>query len=194
MSVITCKECTKEVSNSVAVCPHCGARLKPRYFMWGCLLIILGGISISGISCLGCMGAVGQAAKESQDRQKAEKQAIIDKLKNGPIENISQEKMKEIFQIGTEFTQVARENALTSIKGKKISWSGEVFEVTRSGNEYKIQLKTTANDIGCFITIEDRSDAQYIENLREGSKIAAVGIVDGMFMRSLVLKPAYLEH
>lgn len=29
MALISCKECSKEVSDNASKCPHCGARLKP---------------------------------------------------------------------------------------------------------------------------------------------------------------------
>jgi hypothetical protein len=194
MAVKACKDCGKDVSNSASVCPHCGVRVKPRYFVWGCLIFFLGSMAISGISCLGCLGAAGKAASEAQERQRVQEAAIMKKLRTAPIEEVSQMKIKEIFQFGTQHTEVARENALNDIKGSKIRWTGVVYEVKRNREGYSIQLATTQNDIGAFIRIKGHEDAQYIEALREGSRVSAVGLVDGMFMRHLNLEPAYLEH
>lgn len=188
--VTACKACGKEVGVSVAICPHCGTSLKTSWLKVGCLLIILGGLAISGLTCMGFLGAVNSVTKTQEEQKKV----LLDQLRNGPISpEITPESLYPIFKLGTEFTDIQRENKTKEILGKKVRWVGVVYDANKSTEGYKIQLKDTSSQIGAFIYLEGHGDAAFVERLKEGDQVIAVGIIEDVFMRSIQLKPAYLE-
>lgn len=188
--IMSCFACGKDVGISVAICPHCGTRLKTNWLKVGCIAIVLLGLALSGLTCMGFLGAVSSVAQKQEEQKKA----LAEKLRNDPISpDITSESLYPMFRLGTEFTDIQRENKTKEIVGKKVRWLGSVFEVGKTSDGYKIQLKMTSNQIGAFIYLEGHDNAAVIEKLKEGDQIIAVGIVEDVLLRNVQLKPAFLE-
>jgi hypothetical protein len=75
-----------------------------------------------------------------------------------------------------------------------VEWTLSVYEVSRTGNAYKIQTGTGRNVVGTFITIYPRSDSekQKIEALKEGDEITIRGFITGTTFRNIDIEPAIL--
>ncbi len=107
----------------------------------------------------------------------------------------------EIFTFGSKYTDLQRENKLNEIKGHVVQWQLPVYEVSRSGDGYKIQTKSSPNVsqsdrnlVGTFIYITPHNDKerQIVETLKTDDTISFKGIIADTTMRSLDIKPAIL--
>lgn len=98
-----------------------------------------------------------------------------------------------MFNLGSDNTDLQRENKLKEIKGKVVEWTLPVYEVEKDGDDYKVQTEAD-NAVNTFIYISPRNDQDkaVIEALKTGSRVSIKGIIKDDFMRSLVIKPAIL--
>ncbi|MBP7653485.1 zinc ribbon domain-containing protein [Candidatus Dependentiae bacterium] len=179
MAMIKCKECGKEISDSVSTCPNCGKKLKTSKLKLGCLTLIGLIIFIAIITSL-------QSGSEEKE--------LLEKLKNAPIEeNIDYVNIYNHFKIMSDHTDIQRENLINELNNKKIKWIGTVYEVTKLENGYIIQTSgdDDEKEAGSFITV-DATKSKYIETLKTGDRIRAIGIFRGTTARNINLNPAYL--
>lgn len=98
-----------------------------------------------------------------------------------------------MFNLGSDNTNLQRENKLKEIKGKVVEWTLPVYEVKKDGDGYKIQT-ATGDTVGAFIYVSPRSeqDKAVIEALKTGNRVSIKGIIKDDSMRRLVIKPAIL--
>ena len=65
MSLVKCKECGKEISNTAKFCPHCGAKLKKKGI--GCFAVFLIAVGIFGaILIIGSLSSDGSKSSTSR--------------------------------------------------------------------------------------------------------------------------------
>lgn len=109
--------------------------------------------------------------------------------------------LSELFALGSKNTNLQRENKLKEIKGQIVQWQLPVYEVSRSGDIYKVQTQTSIRVgsygqdlVGTFIYITPRDDAerQTIEALKTDDLILFKGRIFDSSLRSLEIKPAIL--
>ncbi|HSY27126.1 MAG TPA: hypothetical protein VK832_06465 [Burkholderiaceae bacterium] len=108
--------------------------------------------------------------------------------------------LAEMFLLGSNNTDIQRENKLKEITGQVVQWQLPVFEVSRHGDGYKVQTSQSSEGllgqalVGTFIYIAPRDDKerQTIEALKTGSIITIKAIISGSSFRSLELTPAIL--
>ena len=109
--------------------------------------------------------------------------------------------LAELFNLGSQNTDLQRENKLNQIKGQVVQWRLPVYEVQRNGDGYKVQTQATVNLgelqqklVGTFIYITPRNDAdrKLIEALKTGDSIAFKGVIADVTMRNFEIKPAIL--
>ena len=109
--------------------------------------------------------------------------------------------LAELFNLGSQNTDLQRENKLNQIKGQVVQWRLPVYEVQRNGDGYKVQTQATVNLgelqqklVGTFIYITPRNDAdrKLIEALKTGDFIAFKGVIADVTMRNFEIKPAIL--
>ena len=99
-----------------------------------------------------------------------------------------------MFNIGSNYTNIQRENAFKELKGKVVAWQLPVYEVSKQGEEYRVQT-SAGRAVGTFIHIKARNDQEkvYIESIKTGNTISFKGIItDVDFTRHLIIKPAVL--
>ena len=108
--------------------------------------------------------------------------------------------LAEIFALGSDHTDLQRENKFKEIQGSVIAWRLPVYEVSRSGEDYKIQTQSELGIgsaealIGAFVYVTPRNnnDRQIIESLKTGDLVSIKGIIDDTTFRNLKIKPAIL--
>lgn len=106
-------------------------------------------------------------------------------------------KIADIFNIGSSYTDLQREDVLEKIKGDVVCWKIVVYEVNKDGNMYKVFSNPTRNSVGSIIYIDgnfiDSSSKELIHSLKTGDLVGVKGILTGKtFMRSLIIDPAVL--
>jgi len=186
--VKNCPACEKEVAKSAKVCPHCGKKLKMGLFLKG----------IIGIVGLIILGVVLSPSSEEKAKERA---SILSNIANAQPSNISPTgKLATTFKLDSKSTDIQRDNLEKEITGKIVQWTLPVYEVSKSGNGYRIQ--TSGNQaimggapmVGSFITISPKNETEktYIENLKTGDQITFKGKITGTSMRNIDIKPAIL--
>lgn len=156
---------------------------------------VVGGVLVIVIAVL-VISLGAQDQKTDKDESKNYNESSLISLSSGTPSSISPSgQLASIFQFGSEYTDVQRENALNEIKGKLVAWHLPVYEVDRNGEGYKIQ---TSGDsyIGTFVYISPRNNEErkFIESLRTGQMVKFRGIIKDSVMRNLVIDPAILDN
>src|SRR5271156_6347206 len=57
---------------------------------------------------------------------------------NASLENVTLQQVTEVFILGSDSTDVQRDNLRARIVGKIVQWEVPVYDVTRNGGNYKI--------------------------------------------------------
>ena len=128
------------------------------------------------------------------------KAAFLDKvpsidLTTAKVANISSRgTLYEAFNIGSNSTDVQRQDLTNQITGKVIEWTLPVYEVDKDGDTFTVQTSSTNNDVGTFIKIKPRSAAevQYLTGLKTDDTISIRGYITGVSIRSVNIEPAIL--
>lgn len=118
-----------------------------------------------------------------------------------PVSVIDPSALCPLFKIGSDHTDLQREDALKSIAGKIVEWRLQVYEVKSSEkqDQYHVQTngcsgisdnKNTATLID--LTALNEADTTTIHSLKTGDWIVVRGMITGTFMRSIQLSPAIL--
>lgn len=183
-----CPACGKEVAKSAKVCIHCGKKLKMGFFLKGVIGFFVFVIIVVVLS-------------PSEEEKIQKRNSILTDLVQAKVAKISPTgKLAATFKLDSKYTDLQRDKTEKEITGKVIQWTLPVYEVSKSGDGYRIQ--TSGDDalffgkpmVGTFITIYPRDDneKQYIENLKTGNKITFKGKITGTSMRNIVVNPALL--
>lgn len=126
----------------------------------------------------------------------------VDMLKTAKIDKISPSgNLYEIYSLGSNYTDLQRENTTKELKDKIVQWTLPVFEVSKlSENKYKIQTSSGnlfgTKYVGTFIVVytQNENEVNFIENLKTGSNITIKGIINDTFMRNIDIEPAILIY
>lgn len=196
MSMIFCHGCSKEIHETAVSCPHCGAPQSSassdlgkkngtaRKPVWGKVLIVIFALLAFSIG-----KSVYQGYKEREAEVMAGKT-----LPTAPPAQISPTgDLAAMFNLMSSNTDLQRENKFKEIKGKIVEWTLPVYEISKDGNNYRVQTEPGyAVGTFVFITPRDDQDKAIIEGLKTGSRISFKGVISDVTMRHLEIKPAIL--
>lgn len=105
-------------------------------------------------------------------------------------------KLAKAFILGSDYTDLQREDILNEIKNEVVDWRLPVYEVKKdSEGEYIITTVGNSNVIGCIIHLStfNPNQEKFVHSLKTGSYIPVRGFITGKtFMRNLILNPAVL--
>lgn len=180
-----CPSCENEVSKSAKACPNCGKKLKTGLFTK----------IITALLILGVLGYIaGPSKKQNIDKLNSTLASISAAtpekiLPNGEISNI--------FSIGSDYTDIQRENKEKEIKGKIVNWNLEVYEVQKKeDNVYRIRTSSMGNTVGVYAYIYTRNpdEVKHIESIKTGNNISLKGKIKGTRLRHILINPAILQR
>lgn len=106
-----------------------------------------------------------------------------------------------IFDIGSDYTDLQRDNKEKEIKGKVVVWSLPVYEVNKSGSHYKIQTSSKTGlvggkpFVGTFIelTAQGPEEEAFLANIKTGDIVTIKGKLTGdTTLRNIEIEPAIL--
>ncbi len=147
------------------------------------VLVIIAGVSSNKRSGAGIPGKAGEPVSD------------ISRIESAQISQVDPSReLAAMFNIGSNYTNVQRENALKELKGKVVVWQLPVYEVSKQGDGYKVQT-SAGRAVGTFIHIKTRNDQErsYLESIKTGDAISFKGVIaDVDFTRHLIIRPAIL--
>ncbi|MGD9638763.1 MAG: SH3 domain-containing protein [Alphaproteobacteria bacterium] len=138
MSLIKCRECNKEVSDTAKSCPHCGAKIKTKHGHSGCLLWGIGlFIFISFISDL-----IGERKGSLTTRTRIGSQDIY--VSSG-VANVRKEPNGEVVgkvKLKDHFTYINKKDDWLQITyNDKPAWISKKVVVTEQGMQAERHLR-----------------------------------------------------
>jgi hypothetical protein len=152
-------------------------------------MIVYGSVAAVVVVIFAVAASVGKGSNSSPAKDE------IAELAAAPVSDLRPDgELAAVFDMGSRYTDVQRQNTETEIKWKVVGWRLPVYEVTKSGDKYRVQTSSAANTVGAFVTITPRnaSDRQYIEGLHTGDLVAFKGTIRDVSLRSLEIEPAIL--
>jgi uncharacterized protein (UPF0212 family) len=176
-----CKSCGKDVAKSAKNCPHCGQKLKMGLMMKA----FLGSVGLIVILMI---------MRPSEEEQAAKAQKQIAEIESATASDLTSSELAGIFSMFSRFTDVQRENKEKEITGQIVEWSLPIYDVTKTGDGYKVQTKSTDWAVGTFLQVLPRNDDErsQIESLTEDDQIQIKGKITGTSMRNIKIDPAVL--
>lgn len=222
MGMIFCRGCGKEIHESAKSCPHCGApqtSAQSIVLPWSTGRMVFYGIVGFFLPLIGVVAGVVGLLKEPRRKQGAILLALaicgtiflsvatgkkpfqsgqstsIETLVNATPAQLSPTgELAAMFHLGSDNTDLQRENKLKEIKGKIVEWALPVYEVEKDGKDYIVHTSESAYIIGAIVHLTPRNDQDKaaIEALKTGDLVSFKGIINDDFLRSLEIKPAVL--
>lgn len=150
-------------------------------------------IASGGVAAVVVIVAAAVSVGKGSSTPSQAKDEIPD-LVSAPVSDLRPDgELAAVFDLGSRYTDVQRQNTEIEIKGKVVGWGLPVYEVSKRGDKYRIQT-SGAGTIGTFVTITPRnaSDRQFIESLHTGDFVAFKGTIRDVSMRNLEIEPAIL--
>jgi carbamoylphosphate synthase small subunit len=138
--------------------------------------------------------------KASQASQQTTQDKNIERLPQVEIYNISPKgKLADIYNLGSKYTDIQRDNMEKELKGKIVRWELPVYEVSKiSDKKYKIStgtgnpFKESYVSTVIEISVKDSKEAEYIESLMTDNMINIQGKITGVSLRRIMIKEASL--
>lgn len=214
-ALTNCRRCKSRISSTASFCPTCGYKVQGMSFFGKFVLVVIGLFVASSIFN-GVMTDVDRQAKQKPLKPGLKGSEIIPSPYRAPLDPISElvsakpsplqpyGELAELFALGGRHTDLQRENKLREIRGQIVQWTLPVYDISRSGNRYRIQTKSTMlalprdtpRHVGTFILITPRNDldVRMIEALKTDDMVAVKGRISDVTMRNLVLDPAVLAY
>ena len=118
-----------------------------------------------------------------------------DSISNAPSSSITLKELANIYWPDSNATQLQQEDTLKDLLGKKVSWDITVAQIQRDGDGYLVQGQSDKDMLGTFSYVKPRNQADeaLIQKTRMGDTLPITGIVNGMVMRHIFLKPAFIQ-
>ena len=179
MAMKPCKECKVEISTSAKVCPHCGKKMPT------------GGITLPAKIALGFIGlmALGAVAEEFGKGHESPKTESCQSTGKSP----SPEPQAETYSLfnARDLNRAYQENEVAAdekFKGKQLAIDGVVGEISKDfmDNLYVvIPAGEMLEDIHAYFETQEKGQ---LAQLKRGQRIRVLGRVDGLMMKSVMLK------
>lgn len=143
-------------------------------------------------------GVVVVAAAAAAEELEKERQVKLTELETATPSSLRYEgELAEIFTLGSNYTDVQRQNKEKELKGQVIEWEFVVYEVEKNNGYYDITPKEglLSNKVAVstvYLYPRSEEESQLIESWKEDAKFTARGYIDNVMFRSLIIAPARL--
>lgn len=174
-------------------------------------LILLIMALISFVLLLGVYETIANnGSKFSNVDNSTKKKSPLENLIASPVDQVSPTgELAELFNLGSDRTDLQRSEALKKLKGKVIKWNLTVYEISAvSGDKYRVQtdsgfdvkrvdekLRLFSNEVSTeiIVTAKSESDKNKMLSFKTGNKICIKGQLTGdTTFRLLEINPAIL--
>lgn len=101
--------------------------------------------------------------------------------------------LARIFTIFSEYTDLQRDEKERELKGIVVQWRLPVYDVSSGPSPfYRVQTSSKNNLVGTFCYVKPRNDDErkFLTTLKTGDYFTCKGIIDGVSMRNIVIRPA----
>lgn len=187
MSSVTCKACGKGFENGESACPHCGTKAPSGFLKTGCVGMFVFFVLVAAI---GSTKAPDGGSRGVQSTSAESPSATVSNEQKPINWEIKADEIGPYFVIGTRHTQIQVENITKKIIGEKVCWKAPIYEVSRDGNGYRVQFKVGNNYCGAVAFVPGNKNSEFIESLVEGQRAVAVGTIQDVSMRTVIIQDA----
>lgn len=132
-------------------------------------------------------------------QEEAKEEQVTAGVAEQPCSNVSPRKVGHVLNVGTDATEIQRDQLEAQLKGQIVCWALVVYEV-RPVDDNTVRIITAGGtmlteDAGAFITvsIKDAAVREYVYALKTGSRIQVKAQVAGFSLRSVDLEHAVLQ-
>jgi len=148
-----------------------------------------------------CLVLAGMAVMSGKDKTEPRTNPLDDLVAMQPSGLKAEGELSELFALGSKYTDLQRENKSKEIIGQVVEWRLPVYEVSKSGDGYRVQTQTRIGTgmfgtdlVGTFVHITPRSDEdrRIIEALKTDDMISFKGQIADTSLRTLTIRPAIL--
>jgi hypothetical protein len=101
--------------------------------------------------------------------------------------------LARIFTFLSEYTDLQRDEKERELKGIVVQWRLPVYNVSSGPSPfYRVQTVSKNNLVGTFCYVKPRNDDEqkFLTTLKTGDYLTCKGIIDGVSMRNIVIRPA----
>jgi uncharacterized protein len=141
-----------------------------------------------------------KSSKQQTQEKKETMPSQTNKHNSIPANNISPKgKLADMYNLGSNYTDIQRDNMTKELKGKQIIWELPVYEVSKISNgKYRISTGTgelfgdSYVSASIKLTARNSNEVNYIESLMTGNKIKIQGIISDVFLRTVQIEQAIL--
>jgi hypothetical protein len=123
---------------------------------------------------------------------------LAELAKSQPSDIQANGELARIFKLGSDYTDLQRDNKISEIKGQIVAWTLPVYEVQKDGGTYKVQTQSSlrSDQIGVFayVSVRNTEERKFIETLKTGDLFPFKGIIKASSLRHLVIRPAVLNN
>ncbi|MFZ4439952.1 MAG: hypothetical protein ACOYOS_16110 [Syntrophales bacterium] len=187
MALLECKECGRMISSKAEKCPNCGAKNTSLDKIVVNMVITAFVVFIAIFFIDRC------SSSTSTDTNTKTQKSMENILLENPTHISPYGELADIFNLGSDYTDVQRENKAAELKGKIVQWSLPVYEISRNKSGYRVQTRG-GRAVGTFIYITPADDEEksIIEGLKTGDTINFKGRIKGISLRNVEITPAIL--
>ena len=169
--------------------PTAASQSRSRTRQW-----VLAGVGMLFAIVIG-VAVVSSSKNQASGKSPAGTDPLVIVANTTPANIAPDGEVAKIFTLGSDYTDLQRENKLTELKDQIVAWNLPVYEVKRDGDGYTVQ---TSNHrvVGTFVYLTARNDEErrFIEQLKTGDTIPIKGRIAGSSFRNLVIKTAILNN
>lgn len=163
------------------------------------IVAILGVVGIGGcvaVTTLFVGGAANAVVEASKEREEALKAKIASLADESQVSELSPSgELAQIYMLGSETTDLARDAKTEEILGKVVEWTLPVYDISKVGDFIRINTKGNNGDlVDTYVNIAPQSDSdnQYLLGLKEDDQVTFRGYIDSVSMRTINIEPAII--
>ena len=161
--------------------------------MNGCLMATIIVIIVAVLTVGGCFLIGGAAVKQQAEKESGKLESLANANPSGlqPTGELA-----DYFNPGSDYTNIQRDNKQKEIKGQIVDWNLLVYEVSKTGEKYEIQTRSSSEEVAAMVKVTPRSreEAAFIEGLKTNDRFRFKGYIEGISLitRHIEIEPAIL--
>jgi hypothetical protein len=156
------------------------------FLFWGVVVVV-------GIPVVGVVVYLALSSFTGLTRTSSSPSDQIDVAKLTASGLVPSGELARMFGFFTEYTDLQREEKGRELKGVVVQWRLPVYDVSSGPSPfYRVQTSAGNGFVGtfCYVKPQNENERTFLANLKTGDYITCKGVINGVFMRNIEIKPA----